>query len=142
LAVSKWAQTFNDSTATIDKTMVWIRISCLNLVYYDESVLWALTSMVDTPIKVDLHTLKVARGRFARMWVEIDITKPVVGRVRINGDWYYHVQYECLHIICTQCGCYGHVLKDCGMKKKCFSREKKNSVKMMTIRLLPAPEKK
>jgi hypothetical protein len=85
-------------TATIDKTMVWIRIPSLNLVYYDESVLWALTSMVGTPIKVDLHTLKVARGRFFRMCVEIDLTKPVVGRVGINGDW-YHVQYEGLHII-------------------------------------------
>jgi hypothetical protein len=83
--------------------------------------------MVSTPIKVDLHTLKVARGRFFRMCVEIDLTKPVVGCVGINGDW-YHVQYEGLHIICTKCGCYGHVLKDCGMKKKSVSVEtKKNS---------------
>jgi len=42
--------------------------------------------MIGTPVKVDLHTLKVARGRFARMCVEIDLTKPVVGRVGINGD--------------------------------------------------------
>ncbi|GAU49878.1 hypothetical protein TSUD_408170 [Trifolium subterraneum] len=98
LAVSQWTPTFNAVTARIDKTMVWIRIPSLNLVYYDESLLWALASMVGTPIKVDLHTLKVARGRFARMCVEIDLTKPVVGRVGINGDW-YHVQYEGLHII-------------------------------------------
>ncbi|MCI04837.1 hypothetical protein A2U01_0025885, partial [Trifolium medium] len=37
------------------------------------------------------------------------------GRVGINGEW-YQVQYEGLHIICTQCGCYGHVLKDCAVK--------------------------
>jgi hypothetical protein len=123
LAVSQWFPTFNASTATIDKTMVWIRIPSLNLVYYDESLLWALASMIGTPVKVDLHTLKVARGKFARMCVEIDLTKPVVGRVGINGDW-YHVQYEGLHIICTQCGCYGHVLKDCGIKRNNATMEK------------------
>lgn len=123
LAVSQWSSKFNATTATIDKTMVWIRIPSLNLVYYDESLLWALASMVGNPVKVDLHTLKVARGRFARMCVEIDLTKPVVGRVGINGDW-YRVQYEGLHIICTHCGCYGHVLKDCGLKIKSVMAEK------------------
>ncbi|MCI25113.1 hypothetical protein A2U01_0046302, partial [Trifolium medium] len=81
LAVSLWSPTFNAATATIDKTMVWIRIPSLNLVYYyDESLLWALASMVGNPVKVYLHTLRVERGRFARMCVEIDLTKPVVGQ--------------------------------------------------------------
>ncbi|PNX72551.1 hypothetical protein L195_g028444, partial [Trifolium pratense] len=124
LAVSLWSPKFNAATATIDKTMVWIRIPSLNLVYYDESVLWAVASMVGNPVKVDLHTLRVARGKFARMCIEVDLTKPVVGRVGINGDW-YRVQYEGLHIICTQCGCYGHLLKDCGMKKKNITVESK-----------------
>jgi hypothetical protein len=117
LAVRQWTPSFNASTAKIDKTMVWIRIPSLNLAFYDESILWAIASMVGNPIKVDLHTLKVARGRFARMCVEVDLTKPVVGRVGINGEW-YHVQYEGLHIICTQCGCYGHLMKDCAPQKK------------------------
>ncbi|GAU41583.1 hypothetical protein TSUD_271920 [Trifolium subterraneum] len=124
LAVSLWSPKFNAATATIDKTMVWIRIPSLNLVYYDESVLWAVASMVGNLVKVDLHTLRVARGKFARMCVEVDLTKPVVGRVGINGDW-YHVQYEGLHIICTQCGCYGHLLKDSGMKRKNITVENK-----------------
>ncbi|GAU48589.1 hypothetical protein TSUD_405790 [Trifolium subterraneum] len=90
----QWTPSFNASTTKIDKTMVWIRIPSLNLAFYDESVLWALASMVGNPIKVDLQTLKVARGRFARMCVEVDLTKPVVGRVGINGEW-YHVHCTC-----------------------------------------------
>jgi hypothetical protein len=117
LAMRQWVPSFNASTATIDKTMVWIRIPSLNLVYYDESVLWAIASMVGNPIKVDLNTLTLARGRFARICVEIDLTQPVVGKVGVNGEW-YHVQYEGLHVICTQCGCYGHVLKDCSISPK------------------------
>ncbi|PNX57420.1 zinc ion binding nucleic acid binding protein, partial [Trifolium pratense] len=117
LTVRQWTPNFNASTAKIDKTMAWIRIPSLNLVFYDESVLWAIASMVGNPIKVDLQTLKVARGRFARMCVEVDLTKPVVGRVGINGEW-YQVQYEGLHIICTHCGCYGHLMKDCAPPTK------------------------
>jgi hypothetical protein len=37
--------------------------------------------------------------------------------VGINGEW-YNVQYEGLHLICTQCGCYGHILKDCTAQQK------------------------
>jgi len=117
LAFRQWSPTFNAATATIDKTMAWIRIPNLNLVYYDESLLWTVASMVGTPVKVDMHTLRVARGKFARLCVEIDLTKPVVGKVGINGEW-YNVQYEGLHLICTQCGCYGHTLKDCTAQQK------------------------
>lgn len=44
--------------------------------------------------------------------VEIYLNQPVVGKVGGCGQW-YNVQYEGLHIICSQCGCYGHVLNDC-----------------------------
>lgn len=35
----------------------------------------------------------------------------------MNGQW-YNVEYEGLHVICTQYGCYGHLLKDCPVKPK------------------------
>lgn len=98
--------------AKIERTMVWIRFPGLNLVYYDESFLLALASTVGTPVKVDTNTLKVERGCFARICVEIDLTKPVVGKVCVNGHW-YKVQYEGLHMICATCGCYGHHTRDC-----------------------------
>lgn len=80
----------------------------LNLVYYDESFLLVLASTVGKPIKVDRNTLKIERGRFARICVEIDLNQPVVGKVWLNHYW-YKVSYEGLHIICSNCGCYGHL---------------------------------
>lgn len=35
----------------------------------------------------------------------------------VNGQW-YNVEYEGLHIICAQCGCYVHLLEDCPVKPK------------------------
>ena len=41
------------------------------------------------------------------------MSKPVVGRVCVEGKW-YQIEYEgLLHIICAQCGCYGHHSGDC-----------------------------
>jgi hypothetical protein len=112
LAVARWTPDFASPQAKVEKTLVWIRFPGLNLLYYDESVLLGLASVVGTPIKVDNNTLKVERGRFARICVEIDLTLPVVGKVNVNGHW-YKVQYEGLHIICGNCGCYGHHTRDC-----------------------------
>lgn len=112
LAVSRWTPEFVSPEAKVDRTTVWIRFPGLNLVYYDESVLLALASAVGKPVKVDTNTLKVQRGRFARICVEIDLNQPVVGKVWVDGYW-YKVSYEGLHIICSQCGCYGHLGRNC-----------------------------
>lgn len=112
LAVTRWSPEFVSPNAKIERTTVWIRFPGLNLVYYDESFLLALASAVGTPVRVDTNTLKVERGRFARICVEIDLNKPVVGKVWLNGYW-YKVAYEGLHIICSNCGCYGHLTRNC-----------------------------
>lgn len=39
--------------------MVWIRFPWLNLLYYDENVIFGLTSIMGTHIKVDDNTLNI-----------------------------------------------------------------------------------
>ncbi|CAL0319456.1 unnamed protein product [Lupinus luteus] len=112
VAVACWTPEFVAPTAKVDRTMVWIRFPGLNMVYYDESFLLGLASCVGRPIKVDSNTLRAERGRYARVCVEIDLTKPVVGRYFLGGHC-YKVVYEGLHVICKSCGCYGHVTRNC-----------------------------
>jgi hypothetical protein len=115
LTVQCWTPEFASPTAKIDKTMVWIRFPGLNVCYYDESILLALATAVGTPVKVDSNTLNVRRGRFARVCVQIDLNKPVVGKVWMRNFW-YQVEYEGLHRICSTCGCYGHLTRQCTVK--------------------------
>lgn len=115
LAVSKWSPDFVSTTAKVEKTLVWIRFPGMNLVYYDESLLLAMASVVGKPIKVDEHTLRIERGRFARVCVEIDLNQPVVGKICVNDTW-YKIEYEGLHVLCGRCGCYGHVTRNCTTK--------------------------
>lgn len=75
--------------AQVEKTVVWMRFSGLNLLYYDESFLLSFATVVGTPIKVDSNTLKVERGHLSFICVEIDLTKlVVVGKVCINRHLY------------------------------------------------------
>jgi hypothetical protein len=109
LAVAQWTHDFASPHAKVGKTLVWIRFPGLNILYYDESVLLGLASIVGTPMKVNMNTLNVERDRFARICVEIDLTLPVFGKINVNDHW-YNVQYEGLHIICGRCGCYDHYI--------------------------------
>ncbi|KAK2381760.1 hypothetical protein QL285_069344 [Trifolium repens] len=92
LLVRQWTSDFN-TEKEVFKTMVWARILSLNFVYYDESFLWTLASAIGHPVKVDLDTLRVEYGRFARVCVDIDIRYTVAGKIGINGEW-YEVEYE------------------------------------------------
>lgn len=112
LIVELWTPDFISPVASINKTMVWIRFPGLNLVYYDETILLALASAIGKPVKVDINPKDVRRGRFARVCIEVNLTKPVVGRVWLKDLW-YHVEYEGLHRICGTCGCYGHLMREC-----------------------------
>lgn len=116
LAVSQWTSEFASPHTTIERTIIWIRFPGLSLLYYDESVLLALAATVGTPVKVDTNTLNVEKGCFACICVEIDLTKPMVGKVWVNDHW-YKVQYEGLHIICATYGCYGHHSRSCSQPK-------------------------
>ena len=62
--------------------------------------------------KVDLVTLNQARGRFARICVEIDISKPLVATLNVE-ERSIKMEYENLGAICFNCGHYGHSKDSC-----------------------------
>jgi hypothetical protein len=115
VAIRPWTTDFISSQVKINKTLVWIRFPSLGMEYYDESLLLALASAIGSPVKVDMHTLDASRGKFARVCVEINLDEAVVGKVWFRNFW-YHVEYEGLHLLCKSCGVYGHVARNCTNK--------------------------
>ncbi|CAN1298894.1 hypothetical protein LINPERPRIM_LOCUS23988 [Linum perenne] len=63
-------------------------------------------------IRLDLATSEGARARYARVCVEVDISKPLLGKYMIE-DRTYLVEYESLENICHHCGLYGHLIDSC-----------------------------
>lgn len=47
------------------------------------------------------------RAKYARICVEVDLTKPLVVMFMIK-DRKYNVEYEGLHLLCTLCGRFRH----------------------------------
>nr|KYP62012.1 hypothetical protein KK1_016528 [Cajanus cajan] len=115
LTVRPWSPNFSAQDDSINKTLVWVRFLNLNMMFYVESVLLTIASVIGKPLKVDLHTANMLRERFARVCVEVDLNTPVVGKFNLNGKW-YNIEYEGLHLLCSNCGCYGHVNWNCSLK--------------------------
>ncbi|KAL8171436.1 hypothetical protein V2J09_023240 [Rumex salicifolius] len=67
-------------------------------------------------ILVDMATLKFERGKFARICIEVNLSKPLKGSLTIN-DTRYFVTYEGLNTICSHCGIYGHLAANCSKKR-------------------------
>ena len=87
---------------------MWIHFTGLNVLYYHESALRTIASAIGRLVKVDVVTTNGDRGKFTRVCVEVDLTKPVIKCVRVEDQW-QAMEYESLHLICGRRNCYGHV---------------------------------
>ncbi|KAK5793864.1 hypothetical protein PVK06_035029 [Gossypium arboreum] len=63
--------------------------------------------MIGKVAKLDLNIGNKARGRFVHMAVYVNLEKPLVSHVLINGV-IQKIEYEYLPTVCFSCGCYGH----------------------------------
>ncbi|CAN1796755.1 hypothetical protein LINPERHAP1_LOCUS21014 [Linum perenne] len=67
-------------------------------------------------ILLDLATSAGARARYARVCIEVDLTKPLLGKYIIDNR-VYRVEYESLENICFSYGVYGHKGDRCPAKE-------------------------
>lgn len=58
-------------------------------------------------MKIDVNNMNRSRGHCASVCVEINLTKPLVGKFQFARRW-HTVEYEGFHTICYGCGMYGH----------------------------------
>lgn len=95
------------------KTMiVLVQFPILSAEYYDYNFPMRVRGKIGKAINIDMATSLVSRAMFARICVEVDITKPLLSkftlRRRVRG-----IVYEGLHLICFKCGMYGHNTESC-----------------------------
>jgi len=117
LVVRAWSANFDPATATITKTAVWVRFSGLPIEYYDSKKLHFIGNPIGRSVKVDKNTLLQERGKYARLCVEVDLSKPLLAMFEFKGR-HYKVEYEGLHLLCLNCGKFDHYLEGCTMKVK------------------------
>ncbi|KAL0315032.1 UNVERIFIED_CONTAM: hypothetical protein Scaly_2896200 [Sesamum calycinum] len=84
-------------------------------------LLMRIGNRIGRAVKVDETTMAASRGRYARVCVEVDLTKPLVSMITLLG-FAQAVEYEGLHQICFDCGKYGQ-------KKISAQTQKENPLK-------------
>ncbi|CAN0917044.1 hypothetical protein LINGRAHAP2_LOCUS30064 [Linum grandiflorum] len=112
LTVFAWDAQFRISDALPQKMVVWIRFPRLPYQYYNQDVLEGLGNLVGKYVRVDNRTHSSARGKFARIAVEIDLLASVPKGVYVDGVWQV-LEYENLPIFCRKCGRFGHENGEC-----------------------------
>ncbi|XP_058758009.1 uncharacterized protein LOC131631237 [Vicia villosa] len=116
LTVKEWTPDFHPENDSIVNVAVWIRISGLPVEYYDLKVLQVIGNLVGRTVKVDKNTLQSERGKYARICVEVDISKPLLAMFELK-DKSYRVEFEGLHLLCILCGKFGHYKEGCSLMK-------------------------
>ncbi|XP_021803305.1 uncharacterized protein LOC110747435, partial [Prunus avium] len=117
LTLQKWRPGFCPTTAHISRMAVWIRVSAIQLECFDVWALKRIGNLLGKLLKIDAFTTSQNRGKFARLCIEIDLTKPLDAFVQINQVW-YNIEYEGLPDICYLCGLYGHKRENCRQREK------------------------
>ncbi|KAG8373229.1 hypothetical protein BUALT_Bualt11G0002000 [Buddleja alternifolia] len=112
LVVWKWSKEFHPSTDKVLSAVAWVRIPELAIEYYREEIIFCIAKGLGKPIKVDRNTFWASRGKYARICIEIDLSKPLRSAISVNGKL-YPVVYENLPVICFECGRVGHRSSAC-----------------------------
>lgn len=78
LTVREWIPDFRPSYASIGRVAVWIRVSGFPIEYYDPKILHDIGNRIGRLVKIDMSTLLQERGKYARICVEVDLSKPLL----------------------------------------------------------------
>ncbi|XP_057425709.1 uncharacterized protein LOC130719083 [Lotus japonicus] len=108
----RWRPFFLNKGKPVEKVAVWIRIPDLPIFFYNLSFLSRVRAELGTMLKVDQLTSIHSRGQFSRICVELNLKRKLVPTITVMGLT-LHLEYEGLHMICFNCGRYGHRLENC-----------------------------
>ncbi|KAI9090149.1 hypothetical protein K1719_028845 [Acacia pycnantha] len=124
LSVMRWRLGFNPRKEKIDKIAAWVCFPEIEVELFDKKILYNLGNSIGKVLKLDVHTTSRGRNKFARVCIELDLTKPLVPHYMVDG-FLKQVEYESLHALCLNCGLFGHFKESCVHGKKGFGEVEK-----------------
>src|SRR5947208_3045163 len=85
LHIQRWVPNFTADDAQINFLPVWVCFPLLPVEYYTTERLLQAGNRIRRTLKVDDITLKTSTGKFARVCVEHDLTKPLRATYMLKG---------------------------------------------------------
>lgn len=82
---TRWSEDFDQDTQRTSNAL-WVRMPKLGQQFWDYEVTMTIGKAIGTPIGVDKRTLDREFGYFANILVDVDMSKPIPTKVKINED--------------------------------------------------------
>ncbi|CAI0552044.1 unnamed protein product [Linum tenue] len=112
LTVFRWYKGFNPWKVEVKSTTVWVQLPDLPMEFFNAEAVTIIAQLIGRPVRVDRATELGARGNYARVCVEVDLSRPLLSQYKVEGVTYL-IQYEGLEDICGECGMYGSKTTSC-----------------------------
>ena len=114
LALGSWTPEFQLSVDELPKCVVWVRLPDLPLLLWTQSVLSLVVSKARALVRLDNYTELLSKGRYVRVAVEINLSKPLLPGtdIKLEGlnvpSFWQSFQHENIHLYCHRCGHVGN----------------------------------
>ncbi|XP_057791935.1 uncharacterized protein LOC131008855 [Salvia miltiorrhiza] len=121
LHLQTWVPNFDPYKDSSTKAQVWIRVFNLPHEYWHPEVLSGIARHVGAPIVIDGLSAHASVGHFARILVEMDVSKAVPDFFDVKcGDRVFVLEfgYEDLPYYCHSCCVVGHATTSCRRSKE------------------------
>ncbi|KAL1127560.1 hypothetical protein V6Z11_A13G186900 [Gossypium hirsutum] len=115
LTVQPRTKDFSPSQLYPSTVLAWIWLPGLPGFLFRRQIVEAIGGLIGKVVKLDFQTDNRSRGRFARLGVFLNLKKPLISQVLVDGA-VQRVEYEALPTVCFGCGKYGHVKDLCPTK--------------------------
>lgn len=116
LRLQAWTPDFNPWRQKTSNVQLWVRIYELSWEYWHKKILTDIASTLGVPLKFDASTINGDFGHYARVLVDVDISKPPPDSMLIERDGIFSTIYfeiENLPSFCSVCSSIGHVASNC-----------------------------
>lgn len=134
--VKEWTADFCFENKVLKEIPLWIGLPKLPLICWSEDSLSIIGSVVRKSICADECTSQQRRISYARLLVEVDITKPLQYNVKIEREKGVvidqKIYYEWVPPYCQSCQKVGHVCKE-NVEKKGVQGQQKQWVKKIQV---------
>ncbi|KAL0431507.1 UNVERIFIED_CONTAM: hypothetical protein Sradi_0776700 [Sesamum radiatum] len=114
--VQQWKPWFSPSEEPPKTIFLWIQLPQLPIEYFHVDALFRIGKLIGRPIKTDSHTFSQSKGRYARLCIEVETTKPLPPALVIDNH-VQQIKYELHMAFCSNCGAIGHLPATCSLSQ-------------------------
>lgn len=132
LILKEWSPDFCAQMESVKVVPVWTLFPDLDPCFWSSTALSKIASVIGRPLFADPYTTEKTRISFARVLIDIDISKDIPSFVKVNtpyGEKVVTVDYEWMPHFCSHCDVIGHSLSKC-RKNKVVANVKENATKV------------